>query len=1100
MNNARMFFVNGQPILIQSDSNSTSVNSINADLFQQALQDNNMSQDITVIDHTCDNFLTSKTQGTLEDASEEKEYIAILGEQDTEESATIHLTLEQAEELGLHFEVDSINQSSLNSNIKSDEVATNEEFIVQNTPNKILFEDSVTDNSIQLSDNSKVETNNYLQQSNNLSSQNQINNTESEQVTLIPQFINGTMTYTMQISKQPNNEFMEIKDSAFALHSSDQGSIIPNTLSTICTSDFNFSNLSTSMMSIIQPTVPSTQIGLLSTNCIEPIMSTGIQTKVNFERDTGPKLAYILPHSSSNSTSEINKINSIPTLQNSSLPQIIEPVKKPKILTNGKLKLKPSPKTPLLPKNDSNFRPSSSTDNTIIKPSNKETGFQEVVNLNLGSSVNKLSHCKEISTSKLLDDVNNSESQVLHADNPVTLSKSIEVNHPNKGESIYLSKSAEIKSKNPKPMISSKIVDFLPEDVSAAFNRIPINSKKPLGSNENPIQLVQQGQTFHSMQTLSAEQLKKVMTVLQQKHIEPVTSGKNVLYDPESKTRIIYRVVCPEELYLRKKNDKNIPSKRRGRPKRIRLDNNQGNGTSEVETIGDDELPRKKTTFSRTRSGRLSRPPKHMVRDYKRIMKLDGEESEGAYSDYHSDHEAEPRVSTNLLPGLSMKQKRNISSQFHCPTCGKIYLGFARMARHFDKYPDHGSSDYLKMLRNTNPEENIEYNGSSSGIWRGGMKFGKRRGKVRIRSGCLDDFTMDKCDRLKEVLESCENNDIATVAGPAVAKVLTAEELFMLRFNTIRGKGQLATIYNELKKLVKKIQELCSKIFKPLDHHLEQIDKCFTFEIDDELMSKVLEVPYGSYQVYETELDSPVSKQDIKSNENVSKDELPTSTQEISNVERQESAEENSTHEVSDYIGSDSDEDLREKCTVKDKFSEDENHSQVLSTLCSMDKNIRKQKEDSRVTTQFLLPSEEIICDSDERDLESVDKIVSERFQNLTGTQHQDLCKTDVEDLIKGFSVLDHRIVGDAMRHRSDLEPSDDLMDGFSIASRRSHIVSASTEDLIKSLEHFGSELNNSEERSEFTSTNVDRESFTRVSNVDLDFEVLSREFDSSNR
>lgn len=166
-----------------------------------------------------------------------------------------------------------------------------------------------------------------------------------------------------------------------------------------------------------------------------------------------------------------------------------------------------------------------------------------------------------------------------------------------------------------------------------------------------------------------------------------------------------------------------------------------------------------------------------------------------------------------------------------------------------------------------------------------------------------------------------------------------------------------------------------------------------------------------------------------------------------------------------------------------------------------MDKNLSApRKEENRVTESFLLPNEEMMCDPDERDLDSVDEIVSERLQNLTGNQHQDLCKSDVDELMKGFSVLDHRIVTDSVRNRSDLEPPDDLMEGFSITARRSHIVSASTEDLIKSLEHFGSELNHSEERTAFQPSTIDRENFTRVSNVDLDFEVLSREFHSSHR
>lgn len=118
-----------------------------------------------------------------------------------------------------------------------------------------------------------------------------------------------------------------------------------------------------------------------------------------------------------------------------------------------------------------------------------------------------------------------------------------------------------------------------------------------------------------------------------------------------------------------------------------------------------------------------------------------------------------------------------------------------------------------------------------------------------------------------------------------------------------------------------------------------------------------------------------------------------------------------------------------------------------------------------------------MICDSG---LVSVDDIVSERLQNFTGSQ-----SSSVDELMKGLNELEQR---------TKLE-TDDLMEGFSIVSRRTH-VSASTEDLMKSLEHFESDLNHAD-----APHSLDRDTFVRVSSVDtLDFEVLSREFHSNNR
>lgn len=190
---------------------------------------------------------------------------------------------------------------------------------------------------------------------------------------------------------------------------------------------------------------------------------------------------------------------------------------------------------------------------------------------------------------------------------------------------------------------------------------------------------------------------------------------------------------------------------------------------------------------------------------------------------------------------------------------------------------------------------------------------------------------------------------------------------------------------------------------------------------------------------------------------------------------------------------------------------------QILSSLAvvtkSQESNLSNEEKldnsDSNVSQpSFLLTGEEMMCDSEDRGgLDSVDEIVCERLQNLTGSSHQsqsEMLKSDVDELMKGFTVnmLDHSVVGaETGQNQSDIEPPDDLIDGFtSISSQRPH-VSASTEDLIKSLEHFGSELNQPEDRTSYPSSSIDRENFPRLPNVDtLDFEVLSREFHSNNR
>ncbi|XP_047099855.1 uncharacterized protein LOC124717146 isoform X1 [Schistocerca piceifrons] len=288
------------------------------------------------------------------------------------------------------------------------------------------------------------------------------------------------------------------------------------------------------------------------------------------------------------------------------------------------------------------------------------------------------------------------------------------------------------------------------------------DSAKPLGSSENPIQLVQHGQTFHSVQALTQEQLKQIATVLQQQHLDSAPRTKNVVYDAETNTRIIYRVVYPEDLDLCEPNSPpsgdtaprrlqgigvshsvqgNITLSKaivdngrlqqvtalrgRGSGRRGRLPGSRNKrpadsaGLGEIRVIHDEaeeaaRSERKKQLLSRTRSGRLSRPPRHMVKDYKRLHRLDFadadlDDSDGGYSDYQmSDHEdgkegegagalakGGTEVPDPALPAGAPTvtvPKRKISPHFRCPACQKIYLGHSRMARHLQAFPEHAKS------------------------------------------------------------------------------------------------------------------------------------------------------------------------------------------------------------------------------------------------------------------------------------------------------------------------------------------------------------------------------------------------------------------------
>lgn len=99
----------------------------------------------------------------------------------------------------------------------------------------------------------------------------------------------------------------------------------------------------------------------------------------------------------------------------------------------------------------------------------------------------------------------------------------------------------------------------------------------------------------------------------------------------------------------------------------------------------------KKPFKVKTRSGRISRPPRYKAKDYKFIRMEDLADSHLSDSDDYSElsveEEEEQRDKQALfdLPSSSLRPRA-----FRCQTCGKSYIGKGGLARHFKLQPGHG--------------------------------------------------------------------------------------------------------------------------------------------------------------------------------------------------------------------------------------------------------------------------------------------------------------------------------------------------------------------------------------------------------------------------
>ncbi|XP_078516333.1 zinc finger protein 839 isoform X2 [Lissotriton helveticus] len=105
----------------------------------------------------------------------------------------------------------------------------------------------------------------------------------------------------------------------------------------------------------------------------------------------------------------------------------------------------------------------------------------------------------------------------------------------------------------------------------------------------------------------------------------------------------------------------------------------------------------KKSLKVKTRSGRVSRPPKHKAKDYKFIKTGDLADGHPSDSDDYSELSVEE--------GDAMEKDALFNSSncilkpktFKCDSCEKCYIGKGGLARHYKLNPEHGSVDCVQQ-------------------------------------------------------------------------------------------------------------------------------------------------------------------------------------------------------------------------------------------------------------------------------------------------------------------------------------------------------------------------------------------------------------------
>uniref|UniRef100_T1J616 C2H2-type domain-containing protein n=1 Tax=Strigamia maritima TaxID=126957 RepID=T1J616_STRMM len=388
-----------------------------------------------------------------------------------------------------------------------------------------------------------------------------------------------------------------------------------------------------------------------------------------------------------------------------------------------------------------------------------------------------------------------------------------------------------------------------PQTSTSATTSSTTTIAAPIGSSANPIQIIQQGNTYHSTQMLSQEQLQQIAQVLQQQQqlsqLSP-NGSTSVLYNAATNTRIVYRIIYPSDLNNKSKNvtaatEVKVQAaasivKGRGRPRKPwgrRFEDVEEK--TDVPEMSREEKEEKKKHRPRTRSGRISKPPKHMVKDYKRIHYLDFDDepyddSDGGYSDYHVSGEDDGSRSSTSSAATTGGVSTSKSRRYRCGSCDKSYIGRGGLSRHYRLYPGHGNADDIEpeiagtsaasvdgMLSGPGtPAESSQASNdailpsSSTPTFITSTPMPVKRGRGRPSSHEI--ASLRRKAKLEELIKHCENEELMETVLPRLAEVVSVWEFLLMKCE--KGsptRASIPDICKELESLIKQAQKVAQE-------------------------------------------------------------------------------------------------------------------------------------------------------------------------------------------------------------------------------------------------------------------------------------------------
>uniref|UniRef100_UPI00358F00A8 uncharacterized protein isoform X2 n=1 Tax=Myxine glutinosa TaxID=7769 RepID=UPI00358F00A8 len=257
------------------------------------------------------------------------------------------------------------------------------------------------------------------------------------------------------------------------------------------------------------------------------------------------------------------------------------------------------------------------------------------------------------------------------------------------------------------------------------------------------------------------------------------------------------------------------------------------------------EARAKKALKIKTRSGRISRPPLHKIKDYKFIKMedlADGHQSDSDdYSEYSVEEEEESSGKEDKLGGAGHMSYTSKPKNFRCQNCDKSYIGRGGLARHYRLNPTHGALEALPEEAANGAGGSAEVTESLESIEPPVDEVSKVNAAVSAESQdpeVIVTSTFTSCDkprgfqkarrvgrpakntfheqkrraRMKELLKQCDDDDLVELVFPRLIQVFSLWEILLMKVEYAGGSGlQFPAVYREFESLHGHVRTLAAE-------------------------------------------------------------------------------------------------------------------------------------------------------------------------------------------------------------------------------------------------------------------------------------------------